>query len=553
MKFKKIIGFIAALTLCTESATAGIINRSVSGVSAADDEYYHHFTFESGEDGWEGRGGAEAAQSGTSSFDGTKSLSVSGRTDSWNGCQITLDSSVLKSGQLFAFSAAVSPAGSSSAEIMLSLQYSVGDEAVYDHIASGIVAGGKWSVISNPGYTIPEDAVDPIMYVETAKGTDDFYTDEIIIGKSGSVTPSLGSGKEQGDLNGDGKINIADFVLIKYYLLDTKLSAPEGADVDGNLKFNIEDCILLNKYLFGTVNEFPEKQIPPEPVEPEKPAFNYNANLQYKAMPGSYKSDCSQAGKVVKLDYKNYSQVSKYANVYLPYGYDENKKYNVFYLMHGGGENQDTIFSDDVNFKRILDNMIMNGDIEPMIVVTPTFNNGAGSDMTQNAQTFYKELVSDLIPAVEGKYSTYAESTSADAIKASRKHRAFGGFSMGGLTTWYCFLNTLDYVAYYMPLSGDCWAGNTPADKAKVVADVVKKSGYTTRDFFVMCATGTKDIAYDALSAQVDEMKKLPDQFDYTSDFSKGNFYFLTCPDATHWWGNVVHYIYDALPYFFHE
>ena len=63
MKLKKVIGFIAAVALCAESAAAGMMNRYVSDVSAEDDAYYH-FTFESGGDGWEGRGGAEAVQSG---------------------------------------------------------------------------------------------------------------------------------------------------------------------------------------------------------------------------------------------------------------------------------------------------------------------------------------------------------------------------------------------------------------------------------------------------------------------------------------------------------
>ena len=41
-----------------------------------------------------------------------------------------------------------------------------------------------------------------------------------------------------------------------------------------------------------------------------------------------------------------------------------------------------------------------------------------------------------------------------------------------------------------------------------------------------MCATGTKDIAYGAMNDQVNSMKK-KDCFTYTSDFSKGNFWFL--------------------------
>lgn len=225
----------------------------------------------------------------------------------------------------------------------------------------------------------------------------------------------------------------------------------------------------------------------------------------------------------------------------------QKKKYNIFYLMHGGGENENTIFSSDVNLHLILDHMIMNGDLEPLIVVTPTFNGG-----NCTAQNFYQEFRTNVIPFVEGKYSTYAESTTSEGIKASRMHRAFGGFSMGGLTTWTVMANCLDYVAYFMPLSGDYWSGNSGQEKANSIASSINSFGLSNRQYFIFAATGSEDIAYPNLAPQVEAMKSLP-QFVYTSDFSKGNFYFLVAPGLTHWWGYVRHYIYDALPYFFHE
>ena len=221
--------------------------------------------------------------------------------------------------------------------------------------------------------------------------------------------------------------------------------------------------------------------------------------------------------------------------------------------MHGGGGNEKSIFIENRLMKQYLDHMIANGDIEPMIVVTPTFNNVAGSDMTSNAKNFWNELAKDVVPAVEGKYSTYAASTSSNALKASRMHRGFGGFSMGSLTTWYVMLNDLDYFAYIMPLSGDCWAGNTADEKAAAIENAVKKSGYAKNEYFLMCATGKKDIAYNAMNAQINSMKN-KDCFTYTSDFSKGNFWFLLCEEGSHWWdGYIVDYIYDMLPYFFRE
>ena len=105
--------------------------------------------------------------------------------------------------------------------------------------------------------------------------------------------------------------------------------------------------------------------------------------------------------------------------------------------------------------KHILDHGIANGEIQPMIVVCPTYNNTSPEDsgdyslalrLTDN---YHNELINDLIPAVEGKYSTYAEDTTSEAIAASRDYRAFGGFSMGSMATWRTFEHSLDYLLFY--------------------------------------------------------------------------------------------------------
>ena len=232
-------------------------------------------------------------------------------------------------------------------------------------------------------------------------------------------------------------------------------------------------------------------------------------------------------------------------NVYLPYGYDENKQYNIFYFMHGMGDNENTLFFyDDGEMQRVLDNMIKNGDIEPMIVVTPTFNKS-------NPETFYKEFRESVVPLVEGKYSTYAVSTSAKDIAASRMHRAYGGFSMGGVSTWAVFENCADIVGYFMPLSGAHHWGSGSASPS-TLAQNIDKLGLKKDEYFIMSATGTSDFAYPVLGPQIEEMKKLS-QFEYTSDFSKGNFWFILVNGGEHNWFYVRQYLYNCLPYFFHE
>ena len=74
----------------------------------------------------------------------------------------------------------------------------------------------------------------------------------------------------------------------------------------------------------------------------------------------------------------------------------------------------------------------------------------------------------------------------------------------------------------------------------------------------MLAATGDKDLAYNNMVGLINPMKQDTKHFTYTSDFSEGNFYFLVANsndgiEKTHWWGYVRWYIYDALPYFFHE
>lgn len=279
----------------------------------------------------------------------------------------------------------------------------------------------------------------------------------------------------------------------------------------------------------------------------------------FKAVPDKYKSENKEQGTIENLEYNatkaDNSKDVKKLNVYLPYGYnpsDNTKKYNVLYLMHGGGENENTLFGgpgQNKELKKIIDNMIANGDIEPLIVVTPTFYGGKN-----DTALFHEELINTVVPLIETKYPTYAASGSTEDLKASREHRAFGGFSMGSVTTWYTFVNCLDYFKYYMPLSGDSWvlgqgAGSTKSkETAEYLAKAAKNAGYGPQDYYLFCATGSLDIAYPNLKPQVDAMKQLKDSFIYSGDLKKGNFYFIVCDGGTHAWNWVNQYIYDILP-----
>ena len=66
---------------------------------------------------------------------------------------------------------------------------------------------------------------------------------------------------------------------------------------------------------------------------------------EIEAIPTGYDSPAKEQGTLVELNYNTYESrtyeqkthpLGKRAIVYLPYGYSEDQRYNVFYLMHGG-------------------------------------------------------------------------------------------------------------------------------------------------------------------------------------------------------------------------
>ena len=366
-----------------------------------------------------------------------------------------------------------------------------------------------------------------------------------------------------GDVNSDGVISAVDLALAKRIALGSTADsfAVTAADVNCSGKVDADDINWFVQFLTAQTDKLPEKNASGGGSESGggteigggsgggstlgTDGFQYPENLSWHEFPREYldnMGDQSKRGQVIEEKYNGVCG-NKTMYVYLPPGYDSSKKYNVFYLMHGGNENERTLFfQSDTMMQNIFDHMIANGELDPLIVVTPTFNG-----CPNGSYDVYDEIRRTIIPYVETKYSTYAKSDSIEDLKASRYHRAYGGFSMGGGSTWINLLNNLDIIAYYRPLSGHNWGGVGEIQQA------IDKSGFSQREYFIFAATGSTDIAYNNMLPQINEMKADTKRFTYTSDFSKGNFYFLVAPGKDHWWGNVRHYVYDALPLFFHE
>lgn len=188
------------------------------------------------------------------------------------------------------------------------------------------------------------------------------------------------------------------------------------------------------------------------------------ANADVWAVPVRYEEGaCTQEGTVETITYqtKAYAtdqrQVEKTACVYLPWGYEEDKQYNILYLLHGTGDDEEYWLKTFPENKAMIDRLIAYGDIEPLIIVTPTFyvENDCEGSLDPLTYSFQQELRNDLMPAAESRYSTYAKSCDAKGFEESRDHRAFAGLSRGAVTTYHSVLcGSLDWFSWFGTFSG---------------------------------------------------------------------------------------------------
>lgn len=134
-------------------------------------------------------------------------------------------------------------------------------------------------------------------------------------------------------------------------------------------------------------------------------------------------------GKLEMIEYESKTVgATRQMLVYTPPGYSQDKKYPVLYLLHGIG-------GDETEWRRfahpdiLLDNLIAGGKAVPMIIVMPNGraqkNDRAEGDVFRSAPAFAafeQDLLKDVIPTIESRYS----------VQADREHRALAGLSMGG-------------------------------------------------------------------------------------------------------------------------
>ena len=295
----------------------------------------------------------------------------------------------------------------------------------------------------------------------------------------------------------------------------------------------------------------------------QNPKILKNQTGYTKSIPNEYFINSNHRGKVTKIKYSskdyatNSKNIIKEAYVYTPYGYDENNKnikYNIIYLMHGW-----TMTAEHYIFKcniiTLLDNMIQKKIIEPLILVSATFDaENKPQDFglsVKELKVFHKDFRENLLYAVETKYNTYANrSKNIQDYINSREHRAFGGFSLGSVTTWHQFIFNHDLIKYYLPMSGSCWyfggfADYYPVETCDYFEKMIKENSLDKKGYFIYATTGLYDGIKHQMDVQMKEMLKRKKIF----TIDKVVYFYKF--DGYHDLKAVEEYLYNALPFFF--
>ena len=418
---------------------------------ADENGYFFHDTFENGIGDWTGHGGTEVSLSGRNPYEGKDALIVQGRTSAWMGMEKKLPSSFI-AGKTYSFSVNVCEMdGADTDTYYFKLNYTdASGKAHYVTIADGTAPNGQWVQLSNEHFTIPEDAIDPIIYVETADSTTNFYIDDVVGAVEGTKVDGAGTPVIKtvlrGDLNGDGVVNVIDYALAKRGLLkgfgDTYVQ--KSADVNQSGTVDVSDLVTIQKFITKKINKFDAvgTQTPTvtEPVTTTvKSMQEFTAECaskvaEYDTADSRVEKDGTQYGTIKSGTY--YSTTCKREkpyNILLPAGYDSSKKYPVLYVMHGYWENQNRMITEGngtMYTRQIIGNAIAEGEAKDMIVVFPYIYSSdsqdacSGMDDFNNAayDNFINDLTKDLMPHIESTYS----------VKTGKDNTAITGFSMGG-------------------------------------------------------------------------------------------------------------------------
>lgn len=174
-------------------------------------------------------------------------------------------------------------------------------------------------------------------------------------------------------------------------------------------------------------------------------------------------------------------------HVYTPPGYEKmTEQLPVLYLQHGGGDN-DASWTTVGKANFILDNLLAEGKIKPMVVVMPMGHPTSGFFMEAGTDKdpYYAQLFQDIIPYIESHYR----------VSADPADRAYAGLSMGGLQALNIALFHPEKFGYVLPLSTGYFPPQLKELEAKYSQQLRNPAINKLRLFWISMG-GEQDIAY---------------------------------------------------------
>ena len=233
-------------------------------------------------------------------------------------------------------------------------------------------------------------------------------------------------------------------------------------------------------------------------------------------------------------------------HLYTPPGYEGGTdKYPVFYLLHGGGD-EDSGWSTIGRAGFILDNLLAQKKARPMIVVMPNgslprpanfprFTPGtppspeARAAMEAFQNRFTDELLKEVVPFVEKTYR----------VLPGRDNRALAGLSMGGGQTLRVITTHPDEFAYVGIWSAGLFGGNA-AEWEQRNAEFLEHAGkFNDSVKLLSISVGDKDFLLNASKSLEEVLDK--HGIKHETHISGGG----------HTWINWRHYLKDFAPRLF--
>ena len=172
-------------------------------------------------------------------------------------------------------------------------------------------------------------------------------------------------------------------------------------------------------------------------------------------------------------------------HVWTPAGYEKSAdRLPVLYLIHGGGDN-DASWPGVGAAGWILDNLLAEGKIMPMIVVMP---NGTiqTQDMMGEVPLFGQDMVKSIIPFVEANYRVIAD----------QEHRAMAGLSMGGMETIETAFRHPELFSHVWVLSSSFSPGKQKEYVQEIKLNEIAAALNANFKALVFTQGGAADIAY---------------------------------------------------------